>query len=257
MPPDHSEGLLGKSQRYSLDEIWLSQCTWRPESERRAQNLYRLRDGASGYPFLPLRHGIGRLCSTPVSVKWEKSLSHPQEKKPARCLRNWAKAPLGLKSEKVLIIQSCLTLCNPMDYIATSLFCPLNFPGKNTEVGSCSLLQWIFPTQGSNLDPLHCRQTLYQLSHKGCPWGWLEATWIYHPLPHPKPQPLASHPPLILPTALFCLFAWDKPSKFDVATLSPTFFVTFCQDIPWASGACAGMLQLLDGLPTRQFGFLN
>ena len=29
------------------------------------------------------------------------------------------------------------------------------------------LLQGIFPTQGSNLGPLHCRQTLYRLSHQG------------------------------------------------------------------------------------------
>ena len=34
-------------------------------------------------------------------------------------------------------------------------------------VGSISLLQEIFPTQGSNSGFLHCRQILYQLSHKG------------------------------------------------------------------------------------------
>ena len=33
-------------------------------------------------------------------------------------------------------------------------------------VGSCSLLQGIFLTQGSNLGLPHCRQILYQLSHK-------------------------------------------------------------------------------------------
>ena len=42
-------------------------------------------------------------------------------------------------------------------------------PGKNTGVGSLSLLQGIFPTQGSNPDLLHCRQILYCLSHKGSP----------------------------------------------------------------------------------------
>ena len=30
------------------------------------------------------------------------------------------------------------------------LYTPWNSPGKNTGVGSCSLLQGIFPTQGSN-----------------------------------------------------------------------------------------------------------
>ena len=34
-------------------------------------------------------------------------------------------------------------------------------------VGSLSLLQGIFPTQGSNPGLLHCRKILYQLSHQG------------------------------------------------------------------------------------------
>ena len=44
-----------------------------------------------------------------------------------------------------------------------------NPPGQNTEVGSLSLLQGIFPTQGSNPSLPHCRQILYQLNHKGSP----------------------------------------------------------------------------------------
>ena len=47
------------------------------------------------------------------------------------------------------------------------LLCPWNSPGKNTRVGSRSLLQGIFLTQGSNLGLLHCRQILYRLSHQG------------------------------------------------------------------------------------------
>ena len=49
------------------------------------------------------------------------------------------------------------------------LYNPWNSPGQNTGVGSLSLLQGIFPTQGSNPGLLHCRQILYQLSHKGSP----------------------------------------------------------------------------------------
>ena len=44
-----------------------------------------------------------------------------------------------------------------------------NSPGNNTRMGSHSLLQGIFPTQGSNPGLPHCRQILYQLSHKGSP----------------------------------------------------------------------------------------
>ena len=40
---------------------------------------------------------------------------------------------------------------------------------KNTGVGSLSLLQQIFPTQGLNQGLLHCRQILYQLSYQGSP----------------------------------------------------------------------------------------
>ena len=47
------------------------------------------------------------------------------------------------------------------------LYSPWNFPGQNTRVGSLSLLQGILPTQGLNPDVPHCRQILYQLSHKG------------------------------------------------------------------------------------------
>ena len=49
------------------------------------------------------------------------------------------------------------------------LYSPWNSPGQNTGVGSLSLLQGIFPTQGSNPGLPHCRQILYQLSCKGSP----------------------------------------------------------------------------------------
>ena len=55
-----------------------------------------------------------------------------------------------------------------------------NSPGQNTGVGSLSLLQGIFPTQGSNPGLPHCRQILYQLSHQGSP-RILE--WV--PIPSP------------------------------------------------------------------------
>ena len=59
-----------------------------------------------------------------------------------------------------------------------------NSPGQNTGVGSLSLLQGIFPTQGSNPDLPHYRQILYQLSHKGSPrileWvAYAHCQWIF------------------------------------------------------------------------------
>ena len=73
---------------------------------------------------------------------------------------------------KVWVAQLCPTLCDPMD-------CSL--PGssvhgvpQNTGVGCHDLLQGIFSTQGSNSGLLHCRQSLYCLSHqRRSPMCWL------------------------------------------------------------------------------------
>ena len=59
-------------------------------------------------------------------------------------------------------------------------------PGLNTRVGSLSLLQGIFPTQGSNPVLPHCRQVVYQLNHKGSP-RILE--WVAYPLSADVPDP--------------------------------------------------------------------
>ena len=58
------------------------------------------------------------------------------------------------------------------------LYSRWNSPGQNTGVGSLSLFQGIFPTQGSNPGLPHCRWILYQLSHKGSP-RILE--WVAYP----------------------------------------------------------------------------
>ena len=61
---------------------------------------------------------------------------------------------------------------------AHGVFNPWNSPGQNTGVGSISLLQGIFPTRGSSPGLPHCKQILYQLSHKGSP-RILE--WVAYP----------------------------------------------------------------------------
>ena len=103
--------------------------------------------------------------------------------------------------EKVKVTQSCLTLCDPMDYTVhgtlqarilewvafrfsrgssqsrgqtqasrtVDRFLPAEPQGKpkNTGVGSLSFLQGIFPTQESNQGLLNSRRILYQLSYEG------------------------------------------------------------------------------------------
>ena len=58
------------------------------------------------------------------------------------------------------------------------VYSPWDSPGQNTGVGNLSLLQRIFPTQGSNPGLLHCRQILYQLSHTGSPQILLRLTLL-------------------------------------------------------------------------------
>ena len=82
---------------------------------------------------------------------------------------------------EVKVAQSCLTLCDPMDCS------PWNSLGQNTGVGTLSLLQGIFPTQGVNSGFPHYGQILYQLSHKEAQrmWvlnhneDWVMKTWCF------------------------------------------------------------------------------
>ena len=58
------------------------------------------------------------------------------------------------------------------------------YTGQNNGVGSLSLLQGIFPTQGSNPGLPHCRWIFYQLSHNRSPkiLGWVSLSllqWIF------------------------------------------------------------------------------
>ena len=69
----------------------------------------------------------------------------------ASALSSSSQAHSSLKGQKVKV---------PPGYSV----CPWNSPGKNTGVGSHSLLLRIFPTQGSNPGLPH-RQILYRLSH--------------------------------------------------------------------------------------------
>ena len=58
------------------------------------------------------------------------------------------------------------------------LYSPWNSLGQNTGVRSLPLLEGIFPTQGLNPGFLHCRQILFQLSHKGSP---RILAWVSYP----------------------------------------------------------------------------
>ena len=94
----------------------------------------------------------------------------------------YEKAPaifIPYKTE-VKVTQSCLTL-------RTHGVCsPWNSPGQNTGVGSLSLLQGIFPTQGLNPGLPQYKWILYQLSHQGNP-RTLE--WVIYPFSSRSSRP--------------------------------------------------------------------
>ena len=85
----------------------------------------------------------------------------------------WAyRGPMGkclcLREKTEVTFKTLSFLCRSPTLQADSLPAEPRGKHKNTgAVGSLSLLQQIFPTQESNLDLPHCRQILYQLSHKG------------------------------------------------------------------------------------------
>ena len=78
-----------------------------------------------------------------------------------------------------LVAKSCPTLQRLHGLQPTSLLSPLDFPGKNTGVGCHFLLQGILLTQGSNLGLLHCRQTLYCLSHQANHYICVQSTLFF------------------------------------------------------------------------------
>ena len=77
------------------------------------------------------------------------------------------------------VSESCGVMSNSLR--PHGLYSPWNSP---TGVGSLSLLQEIFPTQGSNSGLPHCRWILYQLNHKGN-----QEQWSGYPIPSPVDLP--------------------------------------------------------------------
>ena len=72
----------------------------------------------------------------------------------------------AVKNENLSVVSHIL---QPHWLWPARFLCPWNSPGKNTGVGSCSLLQGIFQTQGSDPGLQHCRWILYCLSQQGSP----------------------------------------------------------------------------------------
>ena len=84
-------------------------------------------------------------------------------------LQDWLKYLLLGEGNRLLDLKSWNWSCSVLSkgWWPHGLYSPWISPGQNTGVGSLSLLQGIFPTQGSSPGNPNWRQFLHQLSDQG------------------------------------------------------------------------------------------
>ena len=116
------------------------------------------------------------------------------------CLYMWKPKP-HLYKQLCVCPKPCSTL-QPYRLQPARLLCPWNFPGNNTGVGCCFLLQGIFLTQASN-------QSLFRLLH-----------WQADSLPR---RPLEAHSTKLIGRQIYCFMKSnniDFPASLCIFTLS-------------------------------------
>ena len=113
-----------------------------------------------------------RLCSSFAGVDCDYSDTLPITGLCSARSSDISEESFGLLRCCCLVTQSCPTLCDLVDCSPAGSSVHEDSPGKSTGVGGHSLLQGIFPTQGSNAGLPHCRQILYHLSYQGKPLGF-------------------------------------------------------------------------------------
>ena len=101
--------------------------------------------------------------------------------------------------------------------------CPWNSPGQNTGVGSLSLLQGVFSTQGLKPGLLHCRRILYQLSHNKFTSGFC--------------------PFLLPPRCCLCLVTKSCPTLATPWTVGPQAPLSIRFSRQGTGGGCYSLLQ--------------
>ena len=104
---------------------------------------------------------VRNVCSAAASVSWLTGPKFPCSVRRGSQLRPSALSSTESESESHSVVSDSLR--------SHGLYSPWNSPGQNTEVGSLSLLQGIFPTQGLNPGLLYFRQIFYQLSYQESP----------------------------------------------------------------------------------------
>ena len=102
------------------------------------------------------------------------------------------------------------------------LLCPWNSPGQNTGVSSCSLLQGIFPTEGSNPGLPRCRQSFYYLSYKGSP---RIPEWVAYPFSSGSSRPRNTTGVFRIAGRFFTRRATRRAAPYKGQTLQITYLI--------------------------------
>ena len=124
---------------------------------------------------------------------------------------------------------------------------PWNYPGQNTEVGSLSLLRGIFPTRGLNPSLPHCRQILYQLSHKG---SRRILEWVAYPFSSGSSQPKNRTWVSCIEGGFFTNWAMREAPKMSIGLciylwvlyLVPLAYISVFVPVPYCLGNCSFVL---------------
>ena len=144
------------------DEFLQNDTPMKSASISRNQNCYQHpRNLSASFQWLLL----SRVITTLMLQKFEKWTVFKIEKNSYNCGKNTSFEQIPKQRYVgLLLLFSCQVVSNslqPHILQPASLLCPWNSPGKNTGVGYHSLLQRIFPTQGSNSVFCIGRQVLY------------------------------------------------------------------------------------------------
>ena len=107
------------------------------------------------------------------------------------------------------------------------LYGPWNSLGQNTGVGSLSLLQGIFPTQGLNPGLPHCRRIPYQLSHQESP---IIQEWVAYPFSRGSSWPRNRTGVSCIPGRFYANWAIGKPLEGYTCSInkSMSWSAVFC-----------------------------
>ena len=134
------------------------------------------RNGKGSVPFSPSSDLLGSSTMQELSYLWSGLMINVKYR-----IQNCCETA-SVQFSRSVVSDSC----DPMDCSPPASSVHGDSPGKNAGVGSLSLPQGIFPTQGSNPGLLHCKLILYHPSHQGSP-GIPE--WVACPFPRRSSQP--------------------------------------------------------------------